>query len=71
MDALIDPAHNPPEYESVEELTQWYNDILAARIRQQPEQYWWLHDRWKDLKPGKRRKRKVDAGATSAKRPAA
>jgi KDO2-lipid IV(A) lauroyltransferase len=56
MDALIDPATNPPECESVEELTQWYNDALAARIRQQPEQYWWLHDRWKELKPSKRKR---------------
>jgi lauroyl/myristoyl acyltransferase len=31
--------------------------MLAARIRQQPEQYWWLHDRWKDLQPRKRKKK--------------
>lgn len=61
LDAVIDPADDSPEYRSVEELTQWYNDVLAARIRQQPEQYWWLHDRWKELKPGKRRQRKAAA----------
>jgi Kdo2-lipid IVA lauroyltransferase/acyltransferase len=73
LDAVIDAADNPPECGSVEDLTQWYNDILAARIRQQPEQYWWLHDRWKDLKAGKGRKRKptaVDSSA-AAQRPAA
>jgi KDO2-lipid IV(A) lauroyltransferase len=63
LDAILDPADDPPEYASVEDLTQWYNDMLAARIHQQPEQYWWLHDRWKDLKPRRRRKKKVTAAA--------
>lgn len=63
LDAVVDPAENPPEAASVEDLTQWYNDVLAARIRQQPEQYWWLHDRWKDLKPRKRKKRAAVAAA--------
>src|SRR5436190_2950407 len=72
MEAVIDPADNPPEFGSVEELTQWYNDVLAARIRQQPEQYWWLHDRWKEVPKGKRRKRKTTASvAGEAQRPAA
>ena len=54
MDAVLDPAENPPECGSVEDFTQWYNHALEARIRQVPEQYWWLHERWKDLKPRKR-----------------
>jgi KDO2-lipid IV(A) lauroyltransferase len=62
LDGLIDPADDPPEAQSVEDLTQWYNDVLAARIRQQPEQYWWLHNRWKELKP-RRRKRGAAAAA--------
>jgi KDO2-lipid IV(A) lauroyltransferase len=66
LDALLDPADNPPEFGSVEELTQWYNDALATRIREQPEQYWWLHDRWKDTQPVKRRKRKAEAAAAMA-----
>jgi KDO2-lipid IV(A) lauroyltransferase len=69
LDAMIDPAENPPECESLEDLTQWSNDALATRIRQQPEQYWWLHDRWKELKPRKRGKRKRTEAATQ--RPAA
>jgi KDO2-lipid IV(A) lauroyltransferase len=72
LDAMIDPADNAQEFESVEELTQWYNDALEARIRQQPDQYWWLHDRWKDLKRRKRRKRKTaPPSAPEAQRPAA
>src|SRR5262245_9682271 len=63
LGGVIDPAENPPEAESVEDLTQWYNDVLAAQIRQQPEQYWWLHDRWKEVKPRKRKKKRVAAAA--------
>jgi KDO2-lipid IV(A) lauroyltransferase len=70
MDAILQPADNPPEYDSVEDLTQWYNDVLARRIRQQPEQYWWLHDRWKEVPQARRRKRKA-AEAGTAQRPAA
>jgi KDO2-lipid IV(A) lauroyltransferase len=58
MDAMLDPALDPPEFQSVEDLTQWYNDILTERIRQAPHQYWWLHDRWKETPKRHRRKRK-------------
>jgi len=70
MEAIVNPADNPDEYGSVEDLTQFYNDVLARRIRQQPEQYWWLHDRWKEVAAGKRRKRKA-AAAAAAQRDAA
>jgi KDO2-lipid IV(A) lauroyltransferase len=32
----------------VEELSQWYSSLLEDAIRSAPEQYWWLHRRWKD-----------------------
>jgi len=73
MDGVVDPQTNPADYSSVEALTQWYNDVLAARIRQQPEHYWWLHNRWRDISASKRKKRPrvpvVDAD--QAQRPAA
>jgi Kdo2-lipid IVA lauroyltransferase/acyltransferase len=72
MEAILDPANDPAEFSSVEELTQWYNDALARRIRQQPDQYWWLHDRWKEVPASKRKKRKAIAVASSEiQRPAA
>ena len=71
MDDVIDPADNPPEFGSVEDLTQWYNDVLARRIRQQPDQYWWLHDRWKEVPATKRRKRRSAPAAEVVQRPAA
>jgi Kdo2-lipid IVA lauroyltransferase/acyltransferase len=72
MDGILDPAENPPEFSSVEELTQWYNDVLTRRIREEPDQYWWLHDRWKEVPAAKRRKRKPALAASSdIQRPAA
>ena len=70
MDAMADPAENSAEFKSVEALTQWYNDVLASRIRAQPEQYWWLHDRWKEA-GAKRKKRPATPPSLVAQRPAA
>ena len=33
---------------SVNELTQWHTALLEQAIRESPEQYWWLHRRWRD-----------------------
>lgn len=41
--------------ESVYHLTQWYTSQMEGMIREAPEQYWWLHRRWKDTRPAKRR----------------
>jgi KDO2-lipid IV(A) lauroyltransferase len=71
LDELLDPATNPREFESVEAVTQWYNDVLARRIRQQPDQYWWLHDRWKNT-PVRRKRATAGTDAIQARqRPAA
>lgn len=72
MDAAVDPQTNPDEYASVEDLTQWYNDVLSSRIRELPDQYWWLHDRWKETAAPKKRKRKKMVSADGVmQRPAA
>ena len=31
----------------VRHLTQWYSSCLEDLIRSNPEQYWWMHRRWK------------------------
>jgi KDO2-lipid IV(A) lauroyltransferase len=33
--------------EKISTLTQHYNDILERAIREAPEQWFWMHDRWK------------------------
>ncbi len=50
IDALgiADPQIGLGHLADVRSLTQWYNDRLGEIIRQEPEQYWWVHRRWKE-----------------------
>ncbi len=48
---VADPLVGGPHLENVQSLTQWYNDRLETAIRRYPEQYWWLHRRWRDPPP--------------------
>jgi Kdo2-lipid IVA lauroyltransferase/acyltransferase len=62
---VVDPAAAPCDaLTGVQQLTQWYNDVLAAQIRRQPDQYWWLHRRWRD--PPKRLRQKLAAPRQAA-----
>ncbi len=51
MVGVFDPCQPAESLPSVSELTQWYNNLLERQIRAQPDQYWWLHRRWKDSRP--------------------
>ncbi len=50
---MIDARELPPELRSVPALTQWYTDCLEKIIRRAPEQYWWVHRRWKGEPPAR------------------
>lgn len=53
--ALADPRSLPEALCDPRRLTHWYSSELEQAIRRAPEQYWWLHRRWKDTRPtGKR-----------------
>ncbi len=45
---ITDPLTPGNRLTTVPELTQWYNRLLEQVIRRDPDQYWWLHRRWKD-----------------------
>ena len=40
-------------------LTQWFTQVLERIIQQKPEQYWWVHRRWKGEPPAARRRQKA------------
>ncbi|MDR1269519.1 MAG: lysophospholipid acyltransferase family protein [Planctomycetaceae bacterium] len=47
---ILDPLYLPPDIQNVKEITQWFTLKLEEGIRCHPEQYWWLHRRWKPEK---------------------
>jgi Kdo2-lipid IVA lauroyltransferase/acyltransferase len=51
--ATIDPRDVGSSVGTVRELTQWYTTRLEELIRRAPDQYWWLHRRWKDTREKK------------------
>jgi Kdo2-lipid IVA lauroyltransferase/acyltransferase len=53
----IDPHDAGNGVGTVRELTQWYTTRLEELIRRTPDQYWWLHRRWKDTREKKREKK--------------
>jgi KDO2-lipid IV(A) lauroyltransferase len=57
LEGMIDPADGDRDISGVKPLTAWYNQMLEQIIRRDPEQYWWVHRRWKGEPPQRRRKR--------------
>jgi KDO2-lipid IV(A) lauroyltransferase len=54
----LDPDSCDPSLLGVRPLTQWYNRHLEDIINQLPDQYWWVHRRWK--KPSARVQRHLE-----------
>lgn len=51
------PESDAEHLQGVRQLTTWYNEALSRPILAQPEQYWWLHRRWRPKsKPARRAK---------------
>jgi Kdo2-lipid IVA lauroyltransferase/acyltransferase len=48
MNGYLDPAEPGTELGGVKPVTQWYNRRLEELIREMPEQYWWVHRRWRE-----------------------
>lgn len=57
--AIIDPLQLPPAEATVPALTQWYTSRLEEVVRVAPEQYWWVHRRWKDTREPRQRARQA------------
>lgn len=56
---IADPRDTDKQLGTVRELTQWYTDQLERVIRLVPDQYWWLHRRWKDPRPPRKKQRQA------------
>ena len=54
LEGIADPRIPGPHLTGVPALTRWYNQQMESAIRRSPEQYWWVHRRWKDA-PARRR----------------
>lgn len=54
LEGLADPVDLANELASVPSLTRWYNQALENAIRRSPDQYWWLHRRWRGEPPRRR-----------------
>lgn len=59
---VADPKTLPASLQGVGPLMQWYNDALERLVRRTPQQYWWVHRRWKG-EPPRRRKPAVPQAA--------
>ena len=56
---IADPLDLRDELKGVRALTKWYNEALAVAIYEQPEQYWWVHRRWKEKPVRKTKKQRT------------
>jgi KDO2-lipid IV(A) lauroyltransferase len=64
VQGVADPQHLVESQQSVKGLTQWYNQQLEIIIRRDPDQYWWIHRRFRG-EPPTRSKAKANAAATT------
>lgn len=64
VEGIVDPMDLNDSVAGVKPLTQWYNTMLEQLIRRRPEQYWWVHRRWKG-QPAQRRKKKPPSAQTA------
>jgi len=51
IEGTADPALGGPETAGLSEISQWYTGLLERSIRRAPEQYWWVHRRWRGAPP--------------------
>ena len=51
---LVEPAIRTPKTEDkdadIRQTTQYVNDRIEAWVRKYPEEWFWLHDRWKSIR---------------------
>jgi KDO2-lipid IV(A) lauroyltransferase len=51
---VVDPWDQSFDCDTIPLLTGWYTRCLEQLVRQCPEQYWWVHRRWKGIPQDRR-----------------
>ena len=64
-EAIIDPRDAEFSLGTVPLLAQWYTEHLENLIRRAPDQYWWLHRRWKGQPTARALKRSQQPSAAA------
>jgi KDO2-lipid IV(A) lauroyltransferase len=59
LEDAVDPRSSDFPYGSVPHFSEWYTGCLERIIVAAPEQYWWLHRRWKGEPPKRSKKSRV------------
>lgn len=59
LSEIIDPAVIGKEPDAMRTITQRFTTSLERIVREHPEQYFWLHRRWKHQPPEKKSKKKA------------
>jgi lauroyl/myristoyl acyltransferase len=49
FDHALPPAENPDAKEAIRDATRSYNEVLERLILARPEQWYWVHRRWKTV----------------------
>lgn len=55
----MDPRDADAPAGGISEVTAWFTDRLEEAVRRDPEQYWWVHRRWKDYGGVRTRRKKA------------
>jgi KDO2-lipid IV(A) lauroyltransferase len=63
IQGTLDPRTADGSLGGVKEVTQWYTTQIEEMVRRAPEQYWWLHRRWKDNRAKYRQAREAARAA--------
>ena len=63
---IVDPQDDVFSLSTIPLLTNWYTRHLEQLIRSRPEQYWWVHRRWKGNPSARRAWRQKRRGEKAA-----
>lgn len=61
MSTIADPLAPDFKMGTVPVFTQWFSTELEKVVRRAPEQYWWIHRRWKGEPPQSKKRSKASS----------